>query len=140
MSIDQITHEAYMEVLRTESAKILAQVKNDTEASLNKSANYHAVDAYKNVMNLLLKIPEGIKKEIQEAQKRYWPEGGNKINMLNMQLWFIKKAINTNISTATIQVSVINLAQQNGANVSEMLESIKNSSALIKSECEKLFQ
>lgn len=140
MSIDKITHEAYMEALKTESEKILARVKKDAEASLAKTANQQALKAYEIILSELLKMPEGIKKKIQEAQETFWPEGFDNIDLLNKKLWYIKDSIDRDISLANVHLSMIRLAQQNGANVSEMLESIKNSSALIKSECEKLFQ
>lgn len=139
MSIDKITHEAYMEALKTESEKILARVKKDAEASLAKTANQQALKAYEIILSELLKMPEGIKKKIQEAQETFWPEGFDNIDLLNKKLWYIKDSIDRDISLANVHLSMIRLAQQNGANVSEMLESIKNSSALIKSECEKLF-
>lgn len=71
MSIDKITHEAYMEALKTESEKILARVKKDAEASLAKTANQQALKAYEIILSELLKMPEGIKKKIQEAQETF---------------------------------------------------------------------
>jgi hypothetical protein len=140
MSINQKAHELYLEALRAESSRVIAQVKKDTAESLAKYSYNHATDAYEVVMNRLAEIPGKIKEEIEDTKETYWPKGFGSIDLLNKKLWFIRKSIERSISIATIQVSVIELAKNNGANVSEILKSIKDSSDIIGVECNKLFE
>lgn len=139
MQINQQLPEAYINVLHAESIRVITQVQKDAETSLTRNAYQYVVSAYETVMKELSLLPGETAEEIQEANDTFWSEGSHNVDSLKKRLLYLKNHIDTNITIARVFTSVIQLAWENGADISDMLQSIKNYSALIKNECEKLF-
>ncbi len=140
MDVLKEQHRAYVEALRAHADLLIKQVREQAQASLQKDATRHAVDAYGDVIKNLAWIPEKITNQIRDAHEKYNKNDPTELKFLNRILTGIKNTwLKAYINWATVKRSVIEMAWRNGVDVSEMLKMIDEYAEKIRVESEELF-